>query len=105
MTERNNVISISQPITIDQDDYPNHPPDTPYDISDHFVIASHWMKKFLDAREELGHQEEHKKWKLGVGIGVGLGVPLLMALSSLCTWFFLRKRAARKHEVNQKTLN
>ncbi|KAK7924312.1 hypothetical protein PG985_006366 [Apiospora marii] len=73
--------------------------DVPSIWSDLFIVASSNHGRYLDAQKTLGHKEEHKKWRLGVGIGVGLGVPLLMAATAWATWVAAKRRLGGKAAV------
>lgn len=103
MTDIGNVLTISQPDLASEENYPDLPGNAPSDMSDQFIIGSSWTEKFLAAQQEIGHQNENKKWKLGVGIGVGLGVPILMALTALVAWFGAKKSVARR-DSNSKPI-
>ncbi|KAK8071746.1 hypothetical protein PG996_005094 [Apiospora saccharicola] len=77
--------SMTNTIHIEQPDPANSSEIINQSMSNQFIVASYWTKKFLDAQNRIGHEEEYDKWKLGVGIAVGLGVPILMAGTAWAT--------------------
>ncbi|KAK7985668.1 hypothetical protein PG988_003290 [Apiospora saccharicola] len=62
--------SMTNTIHIEQPDPANSSEIINQSMSNQFIVASYWTKKFLDAQNRIGHEEEYDKWKLGVGIAV-----------------------------------
>ncbi|KAK8043131.1 hypothetical protein PG994_013614 [Apiospora phragmitis] len=94
-----NTVEIRLPAAADPKAYHNSQDNVPYILSDQFMVAPSYAGKFLDAQKKLGHKEEHKKWRLGVGIAVGLGVPILMAATAWATWVVAKRRLGGRHAV------
>ncbi|KAK8123148.1 hypothetical protein PG984_011818 [Apiospora sp. TS-2023a] len=69
------------------------------DMSSQFIVASYWTKRFLDAQNRIGHEEEYNKWKLGVGIAVGLGVPILVAGTAWATLAVAKKKGWKRGDA------
>lgn len=73
-------------------------------MSSQFIVAPAGTEEFLQAQNGIGHRDEYSRWRLGVGIGVGLGTPLLMAVTAVCTWLFLKKKLAAQPNPHSKPI-
>ncbi|KAK7985785.1 hypothetical protein PG996_004975 [Apiospora saccharicola] len=93
------IISISQPEAAYLKGDPEYKGGVPEIWSSRFIVTPSLTGRFLDAQRDIGHGEEYKKWRLGVGIGVGLGVPILMVATALGTWILGKRIEGRKHAI------
>lgn len=86
-------------IWIDQPEAARPNGNGPGDHSNQFIVASHWTREFLEAQKDVGHDEEYKKWRLGIGIGVGLGAPILTAGTAMGTWAMAKKMGLKRGDA------
>lgn len=92
--DANNQIIMSQPrrvVSIDKV--------LSEDKSQFFILLPAEVESFLVAQKEVGGNQMHAKWKLGVGVGVGVGVPLLIGASGIIGWLTGRKATSHGHEM------
>lgn len=69
--------------------------------SDAFTMQCGMVEDFMASEKKLGHEEEFRKWRLGVGIGVGVGVPVLLAAAYVMGRRSGRKKGRKEHNEKE----